>query len=415
MPLSPQELGKRLRDARGNCSISQQAAAEHLGVPRTAITQLENGKRSVSTLELANLAELYRRSINEFFVEDTDEVAPDAEEDLLVLPRVLAGLEDHPAVQERVSHCMDICQEGYDLETMLGLKGRNGPPSYGVRAPENPFHAINQAAQVASEERRRLDLGNAPIADMADLIVGQGIWASGASLPDEMSGLFLKHSSIGMAIIVNYDHPRARKRFSYAHEYGHALMDRDRTASTSTSDNASELIEKRANAFAAAFLMPEDGIEEALEAIGKGRGSRQEAVVYDVANDASIDAQSRSTPGSQMITYQDVAMLSHHFGASYQAVVYRLRSLKCILRERADILLDQVDEGHRYLELLQMLDDIEKPDDTCDREIKSQVVYLAAEAYRREEISKGRLLDISKKLGFSGRDLIKLAEAAKKD
>ena len=47
-----------------------------------------------------------------------------------------------------------------------------------------------------------------------------------------------------------------------------------------------------------------------------------------------------------------------------------------------------------------------------DRELVSQVAYLAVEAYRREEISRGKLLDISTKLGLSGNKLVSLAKAA---
>ena len=47
-----------------------------------------------------------------------------------------------------------------------------------------------------------------------------------------------------------------------------------------------------------------------------------------------------------------------------------------------------------------------------DREIVSQVVDLALEAFRREEISKGKLRDLSNLLDFSAKDLLMLAEAA---
>ncbi|MBK8183287.1 MAG: hypothetical protein IPK63_10510 [Candidatus Competibacteraceae bacterium] len=58
-----------------------------------------------------------------------------------------------------------------------------------------------------------------------------------------------------------------------------------------------------------------------------------------------------------------------------------------------------------------MLDDLDKPEsrERQDRELKSQIVHLAIEAYRREEISRGKLLDLSKKLELPGRKLIELA------
>ena len=56
------QLGNRLRAARERCRLSQQAVADALDLPRTAVTNMESGSRSVSTLELTKLAEIYRYS-----------------------------------------------------------------------------------------------------------------------------------------------------------------------------------------------------------------------------------------------------------------------------------------------------------------------------------------------------------------
>ena len=71
--------------------------------------------------------------------------------------------------------------------------------------------------------------------------------------------------------------------------------------------------------------------------------------------------------------------------------------------------------GRTYLEILGMQDDLEGLDERKrDRELVSQVVHLALEAYRRDEISRGRLIDLSKRLGISpAKQLVALAEAAR--
>ena len=69
MSFNPHTLGRRLREARENCGLSQQVAADSIGIPRTAVTQLEAGNRAVSTLELAQLAELYKQPVANFFGE----------------------------------------------------------------------------------------------------------------------------------------------------------------------------------------------------------------------------------------------------------------------------------------------------------------------------------------------------------
>ena len=404
-------LGQRLRQAREVAGISQQVAAEVISAPRTAVTQIESGKRSVSSLELTKLAAIYHRPIMYFLEENMDE-----DEDIFVaLHRAAPDLVDTPEVRHRVNLCVDLCREGAALERLLGRVDRSGPPAYVEKVPSKPGEAINQGEHVAEQERRRLGIGSAPIADMADLIAGQGIWASGADLPDDMSGLFLRHRSIGLAILVNADHPRGRKRFSYAHEYAHALLDRDRTVTVSNKDNAAELVEKRANAFAAAFLMPAEGVTELLRSLDKGQSSRSERAIFDAATGGRIQTESRPAPGSQQITYQDAAMIAHHFGVSYQAATYRLLSLKHISHKDCEALLGQTETGKDYLRALDMLDELEEPEDKkmWTRELRSQVVQLALEAYRREEISRGKLLDISKTVNISADVMLDLAEAAR--
>ncbi len=409
--MDPIKLGIQLRAARETRGLSQQAAADALGVPRTAVTQIESGKRSVSTLELTKLAECYRHPVSHFFREAVE----DENEDVLVaLHRIVPSLKRDSEVREQIDRCVSLCREGVVLEKILGLGPRTGPPVHNVRVPRTAGQAVTQAEQLADEERYRLNIGNAPLADVSELIGSQGIWASGIELPGHMSGLFLRHPSIGLAILVNASHPRGRKRFSYAHEYAHALFDRERTISISSTDNSAELVEKRANAFAAAFLMPRNGVSEVLRTLDKGLPARHEQTIFDAASGGRIQAEFRPPARSQRITYKDVALVAHHFGVSYQAALYRLKSLKYVSQSASGGLLDQEHFGMRYLRLLNKLDELENPEQRqyWDRELRSEIAHLAIEAYRREDISRGRLLALSKTLEIDGKALLILAEAA---
>jgi hypothetical protein len=168
---------------------------------------------------------------------------------------------------------LDLWREGTDLQAMLNEPSEHAAvPSYAANAT-TASEAIRQAETVAREERRRLGLGNAPIGNLAALISAQGIWVAATALPDSLSGLFLNHQSIGLAILVNNGHRQVRRRFSYAHEYAHALFDRHETVAITRRDNATTFVEKRANA-AAAFLMPVAGVADHLRQIDKGHPSR---------------------------------------------------------------------------------------------------------------------------------------------
>ena len=407
------KIAGRLREARELASISQSDAADALGLPRTAVTLIEGGNRAISTLELARLAELYRRPVNWFLVE-----GPDTDENVLVaLHRAAPGLDEAPDVRRAVDRCVQICREGVSLEVLLGRDERDGPPAYREPVPRSTGEAVAQGERIAEQERRRLELGSTPVADLTELLTDQGIWASTVELPNTMSGLFLHQPSIGMAILVNAQHVRARQRYSLAHEYAHALLDRDRVVGVSSADNSNERIEQRANAFAAAFLLPEAGIEEELRQLGKGQPARTDQIVFDVATGGAIQGQLRPAPHSQTIGFQDMAFIAYRFGVSYQAAVYRLKSLRWITQPKSAQLLspDHEAAGKDYLRALDLFDDLEVPEAARrgSRELRKRVAHLALEACRLGEISRSRLLDVGKAIEVDGRKLLDLAETAR--
>lgn len=59
------ELGRHLAAQRKQRKRAQKQVAEALGLPRTAISQIENGNRAISTLEIVKLARLYRCEVND--------------------------------------------------------------------------------------------------------------------------------------------------------------------------------------------------------------------------------------------------------------------------------------------------------------------------------------------------------------
>lgn len=61
-----QRLVERLREAREYLGLSQQFVAAHTGIPRLAVSAIENGKRKVEALELEALARLYKHPVTFF-------------------------------------------------------------------------------------------------------------------------------------------------------------------------------------------------------------------------------------------------------------------------------------------------------------------------------------------------------------
>ena len=409
-------LGRQLRSARERRGLSQQTVADAVGLPRTAVTLVESGQRQVSTAELTRFAELHGMSISELLSPNEPQDDP-----LVVLYRLAPQMGNDPKIKALVERCLDLCKIGIELEAALGREASLGPPSFPVSPPQNAGAAITQGTEVADEERRRLGLGYAPIRDICSRITEQGVWAAITPLDTNMSGFFMHHPKIGLVVIANSSHRPSRRRFSFAHEYGHALMDRDLRVQITSTTNADELIEKRANAFAAAFLLPAKGVEHFLMSIGKGRTSRQQQAVYDVASNGRFDVETRSAPNSQRITYQDVASLAQSYGVSYEATTYRLHNLGHMDWSTMQELLAKSPLANQYLRLLRVQNDdvfrsqngdaeAEFPSENGP-ELRSQILGLGMEAFRREEISRGRLLEIGKRLDIPGSILIDLVEA----
>jgi Zn-dependent peptidase ImmA (M78 family)/transcriptional regulator with XRE-family HTH domain len=404
-------IGRRIREARERRDISQQKVADALGIPRTAVTNFEAGTRNVSTLELTRLGALFNLSPAAFL--DGSAVSDLA----VVRARALSEATSSPEFGPVIDRMIDLCREGAELRRLLEQDTTVSMPNYAQRIA-NSGDAVRQGEARAREERRRLGLGNAPIGNLPELIGDQGIWVASAAkddFPDDVSGLFLHHSSIGMAVLINGSHKPVRQRFSYAHEYGHALFDRQEELRLTQNRNSNELVEKRANAFAAGFLIPAGGVLDQLRVRGKGQPSRQAQFVYSVATDLNEEAEIRPRTGSQVITFQDAAVLARHFGVSYEAMVWRLRNLDLLDTPATNALIERRDDGRRYLEMLRMPDffDAGATSNEPVWELRNRLAHLAVEAYRREEISQGRLREIGRKLRLPAADLLELAEAAK--
>jgi transcriptional regulator with XRE-family HTH domain len=100
-PVSPQvALGLRLRAARREAGLSQAEVSDKTGIGRVAISEIESGRRKVSSLELANLARVLARE-PAFFLSDQASVRPTytSPSNLGVLARTARKLSDHDQEQ----------------------------------------------------------------------------------------------------------------------------------------------------------------------------------------------------------------------------------------------------------------------------------------------------------------------------
>lgn len=83
-------LGERLREARKYVGLSQDEVATILKLPRSAVSEIENGSRRLEALELRRLAELYRQPIS--YLTGEDQAASSMPIDVAHLARQAAAL-----------------------------------------------------------------------------------------------------------------------------------------------------------------------------------------------------------------------------------------------------------------------------------------------------------------------------------
>lgn len=389
MPTTQEELARRLRSARKACHITQAKAATTLGVSRSAVSQMETGQRGVSGLELHRLAQLYQRDVREFLDDRFEEMNP-----VTAMFRAHPELRDSPAATQSMRRCGEFHRELVNLQEVLGLDHcLLTTPAYSLPTPGSKWNAVQQGRAAAEGERRRLDLGIAPLPDLTDLLGAEGISTALVDMDDEISGLTLISAAGNILVAANRAHHILRRRFSFAHEYAHVLLDRERKAILSRTEDRSSLMEVRANAFAAAFLMPAGGVRAYVGVLSKGLPSRPTADIFD--EEASTRVEGRVIARTQDLELHDIVRMAHHFGVSCAAMLYRLKGLRFLTEDERARLAEQDTAG--FSRALRVALGLPEPDSSGGQErVRSTFLALAIEAYARSKITRRKLDELGR-------------------
>ena len=207
------------------------------------------------------------------------------------------------------------------------VRGRGGP----VRIDLEPARA-----------REHL-VGAVQDGDVTDLLGAQGISTALVEMDDGISGLTRIGVGTNILVAANRTHHILRRRFSFAHEYAHVLLDRELKAILSHTRDRSSLMEVRANAYAAAFLMPAEGMRSYVGALSKGLPSRTRADTFD--EEAATRVEGRVATRTQSLEMHDVVRMAHHFGVSCAAMLYQLKGLGFLTEEERSHLAEQDSAG----------------------------------------------------------------------
>ena len=180
-----------------------------------------------------------------------------------------------------------------------------------------PSHDSNRGAKRAREAREALSLDPAAPLNCVLTVVEQRarLPVVVAALPKDVAGACFRGEDGAAVLWVNGSQWRPRQRFTLAHELGHAWCEHDGRLEVDTfatlGGQTTNPYEIQANAFAAEFLVPREGMEEVID----GAPTLDEAV-----------------------------LIGAHYGVSPIVVVYRLKQLGLASEARADQLMAEIDE-----------------------------------------------------------------------
>jgi transcriptional regulator with XRE-family HTH domain/Zn-dependent peptidase ImmA (M78 family) len=236
-----EELGRRLAAARQEAGKTQEDLASAVGIDRSSLAKIETGKRRVSALELARIADAVDKRV-EWFLDE----APPA-----VISRRNSAAPGEPSpiidrVAERLIRDVEFIQE-------LGAV-RDLPATPNLRLPTT----MREAEEFAEQCRRLLGYADSePATDLSRHAAGVGLLAFSLPLGEEAAdGASVLLRQGGVAVINGSRH-LGRRRLTLAHELAHFFIADEFSVDWRVADELSGQRESRIDRFARALLLPQ--------------------------------------------------------------------------------------------------------------------------------------------------------------
>jgi Zn-dependent peptidase ImmA (M78 family)/transcriptional regulator with XRE-family HTH domain len=323
--ITPEELGKRLRQARERVGLKQDDAAAALELDATAIAKIEHGKRGVGALEMLRLAALYKVSMSDLLANAVER----ADIRLRIAMRQGTALDPKAeAMQHRLEQII-ADDRWLRLQLRKATDTTLWVPVAASLPPNMPAH--ERGYRGADLFRSRYGLAASPISDTSVLADEVGVIVARLPLgihqaPDGCSAVDPLDDTA--YILINSDKPRFRRRFTIAHELGHLTLGHLHEGEMVLDGwvHMAQPHEIEANAFAAGLLMPEQGVKASLERLRARLGARAHPLEWAV-------------------------WLSASFGVSEEAAAYRMINLD--LPEAFDgTIIDAVKSAQENLDVL---------------------------------------------------------------
>lgn len=363
-------LSERLTAARKAAGVSQLEAGRHINVSRPTYIAIEKGERDIKPGELAALAALFNTQVSRLVRQDT---APP-----MIAPH-LRGEIPEAAQEVGVSEAIDKLAEFVDDYQFLLEKNnaRLVPVMEPPRIDRSAMGVDALAARVAQYERSRLGFGERePIGDLRKTLDEVGVHVFVDVMNSKLAGLYSFVPGFGYCILVNRLHPRERMRWTIAHEYGHFVFDRDKPGVDYLNPGARKPFNERfADAFAANFLMPAEGVRRQFE-----------------------DAKARSGD----VNVGDVCRMANFYGVSMMAMTLRMEGLKLIRSGTWEFLKES---GVRVSDIKREAGISEPEQKPVIDTFPERYLLLAIQAWNNEEITTNQFAKLVRRPPIQAREL----------
>lgn len=240
---------------RKGLRLSQEVLALQAGVTRQSINNYENAKTLPDSKTLSTLARALGVTLDDLLRQES-----------ATLPafrfRAHTSFDKNPQFAAQVLRL---------LEDYTALEQAVGIPTY---APEStPCHQLEsnekRIAEIATQFRHRLGLGEAPIHNLFEAVEEIGLKVLRLSIPiPGFFGLSACSADQGAFVLVNtHNQSIERQLFTLAHEIGHLIFHRGEYQDTLMEEGTKEEEKAReavANHFASHLLVSQDALERAL-------------------------------------------------------------------------------------------------------------------------------------------------------
>ena len=244
---------KRLIEARIARRMARSELAKLIGISGQAIAYYEAGERRPDMSMVIKFSMALGRSPG-FFLHDGPPFGSS------VAARFFRSTGHR---SNRLNHSLDIRLK-WLWEIVSYVKGMARLPEPNVPQPSLEIgdgYLFPEIEYLATQTRRHWGLGDGPIANMVALLETHGVIVSRFSMGAERVDAFSSWvSSCPYIVLGAGKHSAVRSRFDAAHELAHLILHREITQQDLETPKVRARVEKEANQFAGAFLLPRSSL-----------------------------------------------------------------------------------------------------------------------------------------------------------